>query len=123
MRTFPSRLSPPHRRALVILAIAAAAVTAVTLTGPLGVGGTKAGIVAQAVAQDAPACTTGYQPSPGFSLDVCLAQNGNTVIPSAVVHQLGAYSSCTLALEIWDDVESPYTPARTARSLCTPSPG
>ena len=103
MRTFHPRLTTSRRRTLGVAAAASAAVAAASLAGTLSVGAAKAGIVAQTDAQNTPACTTGYQPRPGFSIDVCLAQNGNTVTPSVNVHQLGTYTSCTLALEIWDD--------------------
>lgn len=58
----------------------------------------------QADAAPAPQCTTGYQPQPGYDLDVCISANGTTVTPSInVTSAANTGGNCSIALEIWDD--------------------
>lgn len=63
--------------------------------------------VGPAAATSSPKCTAGYQPRPGFRLDVCVALNGSAVTPSVNVTGVGSTgTSCSIVLEVWDDANN-----------------
>jgi hypothetical protein len=123
------RLTPPLP-ALRTLGVLSAGVGAIALIATTATTAHSSAVtVADASAQNPATCATGYQPRPGFDLDVCLAGNGSTVTPSLNIHQIGdTGASCAIALEIWDDannrldsaVPSGPLPCATGQATGTP---
>lgn len=103
LRTRPVGRRPSARTIAALAAGGAMVGTAITIAPHLLHPLTTRTVAASTSLASSP-CASGYQPTPGFTMDVCLTANGSVVTPSVNVTSIGSTgNSCQIVLEIWDD--------------------